>query len=331
MGKVSLIVLIFFIDFSNPTKKIEYFGEIGFGGEAVIYDIKNDKFYKYTALNKDAQKHIPIASITKNVNAAYVLWLSQSTNVILESDVRNQYHLLANLPNEVTIKDLLIHSSGITEASIHTGNSQAFYPGLEYDYQGMNYSILRSIIDLKSIDFKNKFHDFIGKFDVSEIGFINDLEQFDINKENFLEGSSDLFANTYHLAKLISKIYSDSVLSDKNKRILTEVNFTLDDSTKKTAFGDKYVSTNDKTFFIQHGRTTNNEILLAFSPDLDLTFLLTSNGKEDLFEIFENYYNKISKDKIQLPKSKTANNFYIYIIPVILTVFVVILFIKRKK
>lgn len=327
MAKI-LIIYFLFIYFLFSSRFSDNLKEIEFDGKAIIYDHKNNIFEYYPSEFNDK---VPIASITKNINAVFVLWLAQKGILNLESDIRNQYHLLAKMPNEITIHDLLIHSSGISETSIHTGNSQEFYPGLEYDYEGLNYSILRSIIELKGINYESKFSEFLNEFGVKDIGIINDPSEYNIDEKNFLKGSSDLFAKPKELLILLSKIQNNNILNKESKNILKKVNFTLKDSTKKTMYGDLFESNYGIKFFFMRGTTTNKEILCVLNDNRHNYFYLESNGETDLYKVFEKTLNNATDDSIELPETKKDPNFLVLIIPTILVVTLILILFRKKK
>lgn len=318
MGRLLLIILISFGNLYSYKKLTSLFDD-DFKGTVLIY---NSDVGIVDSINFDPDDKLPLASISKNIYAAFALWLSETSGLYLDADIRSKFHLLSHIKNEITFIDLLTHSSGIYEGTIHEGGDLEAYPGLEYNYNGLNYSLLKNILLLEDFDYYKKFDEFKNQLGVSKIRFITKPEEFEIERENFLIGSSDLYSDAITLLSAISEIDKSDLI---RKELLYKVNFTLDDSTRKTLFGDKIITSNGKEAFLLSGKTTDFEIYNIFIPEDNTQILFYGNGID-----FYSIISKILDDGSFIGNSNIPVKPLYFIIPVLIILLIIIGLKKRK-
>jgi D-alanyl-D-alanine carboxypeptidase len=223
-----------------------------------IYSRGIGKWYKYFDTSIGSEFVYRIGSITKTFTATIIMYLVQNHEINLDTTIDNYFPDIDN-SNIITIRDLLVHQSGIKNFTTFSDYNEfyvkenskedmisriskyksLFTPGSSGDYSNTNYLLLGYIAEIVS---KKEYAKLLEEIIVKKIGLKNTRitsRSFSENNENkrlsdyfseglFIEknpsasgGSGWLCSTTSDLNRFITNLFEGNIISKDYLELMT--------------------------------------------------------------------------------------------------------------
>jgi CubicO group peptidase (beta-lactamase class C family) len=252
---------------------------------------------KTTKLTTDYRFNI--GSITKEFSAVALMQLNAKGVLQLEDKVSKFIPELSDWSNQVSIRDLLLYTSGMpnviwktikNDTDLFEGLKQIdtldFKPGTAYDYNNNNIFLRHFIIErLTGMSYKAYVEQFI--FKPNKINFtimgpfemeINIAKGFDVNliqDKIDLPITGGIYTTTNDLFNWVNRLHSKKVI---DKKALYEIGQQFNVENSQSALGQAKFNNFNLIFHSHHGRAGNYEALLISDIEKKFTIVLLSNN-----------------------------------------------------
>nr|WKN39785.1 serine hydrolase [Tunicatimonas sp. TK19036] len=295
-----------------------YIDTSGFSGTMLVADSSGILFSQAIGYqNFDQQVPMQLrtafylASLSKNIHAAAIMYLADQGKLSID-DTLSQY--LPNLPfsNQITIRQLLTHTHGVTDyykfmetfpgmvnedvlQAIGTVDSLDFKPGTQFSYSNSGYALLVAIVETVT---EERYSDFMQRTFFDSIGMSHTIifdEQADsipdravaINAKGEADnyqfrtvGGGGIFSTIEDLYQWDRALYSGKYIqSETLQQAYTPVTF-LDGSPHPYGFG--WFVSEDQPGFVYHTGSLNGfrNYMGRWLDEKKLVILLSNNQHE---------------------------------------------------
>lgn len=286
-------------------------------GYALYFKYKDREISKTSGVVKeeDSEKitldtHFRLASVSKQFIARGIIELISANKLSLHDNIRTIFPILPAYFNDITIKHLLNHTSGIYdyETIPHNDNdkqikdhdilpflintaSTYFTPGSEYRYSNTGYILLGLIIEEVS---KLKIDEYLDKYVFKKAKLNNTLVNYEgitkINNRAYghvIENGRNVVKDQYWCSATIGDGGIYSTINDLNKWI----DFLLEDNNKmmfipnvlengvntEYGLGMRIIKYKDEEIYYHCGDTIGTNTIILFNNNVRLIFL-TNQG-----------------------------------------------------
>lgn len=251
-----------------------------------------------------------LASVSKQFIAFSILNLVKEGLLNFDTKVKMIFEELPNYFNNITIKHLLNHTSGIYDYEdmeydknkqlqdieiidfLKTTSDTYFKPGITYKYSNTGYILLGLIVEkVKNV----KINDYIEKeifekanmktskvniqgvtdIDKRVYGHIlehNDLVEKDQYWCSATIGDGGLYSNVNDLKK-----WCKYLVSTDNYKIMKQANYINEQSYNEYGCGIRIINVNGNEIIYHCGSTIGTNTLLLFSEDLEICIIFLTN------------------------------------------------------
>ena len=316
----------------NKAEKIDYlvqeaYEDREFIGNILVAD-QEKVIYKKSFGKKDQQNNVPctdttkflIGSISKPITAILMLRLADEGMLKLDDPIKKYFTKVDPRVGEITIHQLLTHTSGINEILTKEENMDIgsligkaelkFEPGSEFEYSNSGYVILKEIAEIAT---QREFRELVkneiflpakmtssdlarhsnlstvakGYKDVSQMDIVN----IDFPLEN-IDGAGSVYSTVDDLYKLDRALYTESLLSNEMKAQMLKQHVPEDYSygwfvRERGGTWDVYWhrgSLPGFTSFISR-RVQKNQFIIILSNADDLELIDIENGISKILQV----------------------------------------------
>ncbi len=295
-------------------------------GLSVIITKKDSVLYIGNFGSSDLDKSLPItentifdiASLTKQFTGMAIALLEEKGEIEMNDKISKYLIDLPEAMNDITIYQLVHHSSGIRDWPMLFGlqgwqpeeplslddiyemlkkqESLNFTPGTAFSYSNSNYNLLAKIVEaVTDTTFNSWMHDFIfAPLGMNNTFFVGDnnielddmansyiyLEQNYVPFSNKLnaQGSSSLRSNTEDMSKWLTNFYSKSVGGKNVFEKMTQKGKLYDNKNIDYAYGLNITEINNKKTYFHDGVWGGFRTYTVFFPKDNIGIVILSNN-----------------------------------------------------
>jgi CubicO group peptidase (beta-lactamase class C family) len=335
----------------TTTRKIDSFmsalSNRGQFSGAVLVTFRGKPLYKkgFGFANRDVKEIFTtatpcyIGSLSKQFTAMGIMILKERGKLAYDDPIRIYFPQLPVFMQPVTIRHLLIHSSGLalfndypnmTEQDVFNillqQNSLHFPPGEKFEYCNANYTLLGMLIEKVS---NSSLNDFLTKNVFIPIGMKNTyvdeaavqnrkravgyyLFGDEYNYSTYIGGAASIISTVDDLYKWDRSLYNPTIVNRQSLRDAFRVNIKIGDD---ELFGKKgygfgwFVCDTGGEMIVQHdGGFAGFRSYIERQPDKHNTIIFISNVRHSLTGEIRQAINSILENKpYTLPKISYAN------------------------
>lgn len=275
-----------------------------------------------------------LASVTKQFTALGVMMLAEQHKLKYDDPVSKYLHQLPDCYEQVTIRHMLTHTSGIYDYSdlgsgspdnaIARKTSLRFPPGQKYEYSNSNYVLLSLIIEKVS---GISFTDFLQQriFDPLRMRdtFVHPSQKSQrmavgynqFGKEDDISpgaqfGDGGIYSTVQDLLKWDQALYKENLVRQST---LAEAFVPAEVKEGKNTYGFGWnVSDGEQGKYVWHtGNTAGFRAYIRRMPGPEITvIILTNTGHSRRIEIADAIVNILSSHPYSLPKMSAAKKMY---------------------